>query len=268
MRFLLSNDDSHSSPLLQVLIDFLSTQGDLTVVVPKHEQSWKGKSMSRFDTLHLEEIELGGKPAYSLDGTPADCINVGIYHLSPHGKPDVVVSGINAGLNAGISFILSSGTVGACLEANIAGIPAIALSQMFDSETMNRYSAEYALPDGVAERLHEQYDRLLPRIFGCFGDNQKLLGDAITWNINFPFNDRADTTLKVSSLGATYYGSCYRRENSHFVHELHDVRRDSDPSTDIQTLLAGHVSVTPLDLRVFGQVSPRETVGLQSHFAG
>jgi 5'-nucleotidase len=104
---------------------WLRTMGNLTIVVPEEEQSWTGQSISRFRYLYLDTVMLRDGQAYCVDGTPADCINLGIYHVLQQ-KPDLVGSGINIGINAGLGFALSSGTIGACLEANIAGIPAIA----------------------------------------------------------------------------------------------------------------------------------------------
>ncbi len=134
MKILITNDDSHRSPLLQFAISYFSRFGDVSIVVPLHEQSWTGKCVTRFDPVHAQEVELFGRKAFTVSGRPADCVNVGVYNLLDQ-RPDLVVSGINAGFNMGIGFVLSSGTVGACLEANIADIPAIALSQSFDVAT-------------------------------------------------------------------------------------------------------------------------------------
>ena len=125
-KILLTNDDSHDSPLFHFAIDELQKLGDLTISVPATEQSWKGKAMTRFGNVYVEEISIHGTGAWSITGTPADCVNIAIYNLMET-PPDVVVSGTNIGKNTGLSFMWSSGTVGACLEANIAGLPALAL---------------------------------------------------------------------------------------------------------------------------------------------
>lgn len=256
MKILLTNDDSHRSPLLRWIMRELRTRGDVTVVVPKHEQSWKGKSMTRFGYLHLEEMQIDGHKVYTLDGTPADCINVGIYHVCDP-KPDLVVSGINAGQNSGTGFIFSSGTVGAGLEANIAGIPAIALSQMFDTDTMSLYVADYALPEATASRLEQQLDVLLKRLFSAFLSGPEILREPITWNVNFPFDVTEQTEFRLCSVGHTTYGSHYRRDDQRFVHNLLNVTRDGRPECDANVLLAGHVSISPLDMKTFGQVEDR-----------
>jgi len=253
MKILLTNDDSHSSPLLTFIIRKLRTLGKLIIVVPKHEQSWKGKSISRFDTLELEKITLDGEPAHTLSGTPADCVNLGVHHLCG-GKPDLVVSGINAGINAGMGFLFASGTVGACFEGNIAGIPGVAFSQNFDSETMNRYAAEYALPKETLQRLSDQTLLLLDRVFDKLLADPDFLKHPITWNVNFPFRAVTNCELRIAPVGISTYGSCYELTDLGYVHRLRDVKVDSRPNCDGNVCRLGHVAMTPIDLRLVGQV--------------
>lgn len=252
MKILLTNDDSQRSPLLEFIIEKLRSLGTLTVVVPKHEQSWRGKSLTRFGVLHVEEISLFGQPAFTVDGTPADCVNLGIYHLCG-AKPDLVVSGINAGLNAGMSFVFSSGTVGACLEANIAGIPGIAFSQRFDSETMARYVADYAIREETSAILRKQIKIVLDRFFPKFLAHHELFSAPLTWNVNFPLSVGEHTEFKLSNLGYSTYGSYFVKDGQGYRHQLHDLASDPSPGTDAHNLFAGHVTITPLEMREFGR---------------
>ena len=253
VNILLTNDDSHISPLLALVIEALRGRGTLTIVVPKHEQSWRGKSMTRFENLHLEELTIAGEPAFTVDGTPADCVNLALHHIVSS-RPDVVVSGINAGLNTGAGFILASGTIGACLEANIAGIPGIALSQGFDSATMNQYAAEYALPVATIARLRAQALPLLTGLFDRFAASAELRTRPITWNVNFPFEADPAARLMPARVGRTTYGSIFARTEIHFEHRLREVHVDPAPDTDAGVLRSGHASVTPLDIFSFGQL--------------
>ena len=75
MNILLTNDDSHGSPLFAIIIEKLSTLGSLTIVVPNEEQSWTGKSISYSRRLHVEQFMLNSYQAYCVNGKPADCIN-------------------------------------------------------------------------------------------------------------------------------------------------------------------------------------------------
>lgn len=267
MKILLTNDDSHISPLLGFIIDKLKAVGDLTVVVPKSEQSWKGKSMTRFAYVHAEPIDLFGHPSFTVDGTPADCVNVGIYHLC-NGRPDLVVSGINAGLNAGMGFIFSSGTVGACFEGNIAGLPGIAFSQAFDTETMNHYAAEYALPVETHARLAAQTVPILDRVFDVFRRHPALLTEPLTWNINLPFQADQAFELRPTWMGHSTYGNFFARTDIRFEHRLRDVFPDTTPGNDIHTLRSGHVSITPLDMRAFGRLDDAAHERLKVIFSG
>ena len=103
MRILLTNDDSHDSPLFHYTIEALSLIGDVDIVVPATEQSWKGKAMTRVGGLKVEDIDLFGTLGKSVTGTPADCVNLAIHNLLEH-RPDVVVSGTNIGKNVGVGF--------------------------------------------------------------------------------------------------------------------------------------------------------------------
>lgn len=279
MKILLTNDDSHQSPLLAIIIENLKKYAELTIVVPKHEQSWKGKSMTRFGYLHLEEMTLYGEKAYTVDGTPADCVNIGIHHLFEGSKPDLIVSGINAGLNAGLGFMLSSGTLGACFEGNIAGVPGIAFSQHFDSYTRESYIPTYAIAEETYNKFRTQsaliFDKLLPLFFQT--KRKELLGEPITWNINFPFHLKPEVPLAPCSTGQSFYGSCYSKSivsegdkakisGVRFEHELKDITTDQADVSDGKLLFAGNVTVNPIDLRTFAQLDSARQNDLSSIF--
>ena len=165
-RILLTNDDSHDSPLFHFAIEALRKLGELHIAVPATEQSWKGKSMTRYGPLYAEKIAIHDYPAWSVTGTPADCVNLALYNLLDE-RPDIVVSGINIGKNVGLGFVFASGTVGACLEANIAGLPALALSQELTREDFQHWDqnrafreATYTQLDRKSTRLNSSHERL------------------------------------------------------------------------------------------------------------
>lgn len=251
-RILLTNDDSHRSPLLAFVIRALQPYGEVTVVVPKHEQSWRSKSMTRFGSIHLESWQVAGCRGYMLDGTPADCVNLALHHLFDGELPDLVVSGINAGLNAGVGFIFSSGTVGAGFEANIAGVPAIALSQMFDPPTMSRYVSDYQIAPETTERLFRQLSPIVARVLDTLIGSPELLHPRVTWNVNFPFQLIDPVAIELCGVSPTYYGSCFRGDGTTFRHESRSLVRDEGPDGDLDLLHRGIVTVSCLDLRRFG----------------
>lgn len=278
MRILLTNDDSHSSPLLRFALDALSSYGEVTMVVPKHEQSWKGKSLTRFGYVHQESIDLYGQKAFTIDGTPADCVNIGAHHLFSGNKPDLVVAGINAGLNAGTGFVLSSGTVGACLEANVVGVPSIALSQHFDVETRELYIASYTIAPSTLERLHEQTAKILKKVFDTFFANPKLLNSTTTWNVNLPFKEHKDSRIVPCVMGKSVYGNCYKPVDEitgggiegspikRYAHDLVDYTEDESLKCDSRLVSDGHVTITPIELHSLGQVKEAELEKLRGLF--
>ena len=257
MRILITNDDSHRSPLLELAVEYFAALGEVSLVVPLHEQSWTGKSMTRFDPIHAEPAQLFGRAATFVSGTPADCVNLATHNLLPE-KPDLVVSGINAGWNTGLGFLVSSGTVGACLEANIAGIPAIALSQAFDSPTRNAYMVDYMIEPARIATFKRHTVRVLDRLVEVLlsGDRRNAtLGCPITWNINFPFELTDPEILRKAPLGATRYGKVFREEGSGASSHVRSFRHseiqkvpDENPACDSAVIDKGCATITPVDL--------------------
>ena len=254
MHILLTNDDSHASPLFRFAIDILKPLGRVTIVVPKEEQSWTGKSMTRFKPLILDEIRLEDDVAYCLDGTPADCANVGVYHTCEP-RPDLVVSGINIGVNAGLSFFFSSGTIGACLEANIAGVPAIALSQALDRDVFRAWTERRQMPEVTVARLREQTAALLGGVFQKLLARPDFFSQPVTWNVNLPFTAAPHWEIAPTVLGHTMYGSCFNKVGDQFRHGLELPEADARDAADGEVLRRGHVSITCIDIRTFAQTT-------------
>ncbi len=253
-KILVTNDDGRDSPLLRFVIDVLKERGDLTILVPKEEQSWTSKSITRFGSLHLEPISLDGGRVYCLDGTPSDCTNLGIYHLYEE-KPDLVVSGINLGLNAGIGAFLASGTVGACLEANIAGLPAVALSQELERGVFRTWAKGRAFPEETLARLREQIFSQLEEVFACLFQRAGFWKQPVMWNVNMPDRAAADCKVVITSLASNRYGSCFKAEGRRFYHEVDFFMAGGEENTDAEVVSRGHVSITPVDIRELGRRS-------------
>lgn len=136
MRLLISNDDGIHSPGLAVLAKVAGKFGEVVIVAPETEQSSTSHSISASRPLRYEKTDpIGGVEAYKVNGTPADCVTVGLYHW----KADVVLSGINAGTNLG-NGMWHSGTLAAAHQATLLGARGIAVS---------------TLKSGVSEQLRE-----------------------------------------------------------------------------------------------------------------
>ncbi len=120
--------------------------------------------MMRVGALDADRIDLHGTPAWSVTGTPADCVNLAIHNLLEQ-RPDIVVSGTNIGKNIGLGFIFASGTVGACIEAYIAGLSALALSQELDPEHFQQLTKDRALSPDTVATIDTFLARFIPRVW-------------------------------------------------------------------------------------------------------
>ncbi len=146
MKILVSNDDGIDSKGLYELVKALKEIGEVTVVAPRTEQSATGHSITMKMPLRVTEFYKNGEFfGYAVDGTPADCVKMGIRNILKF-TPDIVVSGINHGSNTAINIIYS-GTVSAAREATIMDVPAIAVS------VTSHFAANFDMASEVAKKL-------------------------------------------------------------------------------------------------------------------
>jgi len=122
-RILITNDDGIDAPGIARLDEALAALGETVVVAPAGNQSGAAHSLTLREPLRVHRLSPG---RFSVDGTPTDCVNLGFFRLTDR-APDLVVSGVNAGLNIG-DDVTYSGTVAAALEGALLGRPAIAVS--------------------------------------------------------------------------------------------------------------------------------------------
>ncbi len=131
---LATNDDGINSNFLIRLVEALSKECEVFTCAPDGERSWIGHAITRHQTLTPKKVKkYPGKVAYSLNGTPADCVNLAVGNLLDR-EPDVVISGINLGYNVTMPMILSSGTVGGAMEGALLGLRAMAVSLALPNE--------------------------------------------------------------------------------------------------------------------------------------
>ena len=124
-KILVTNDDGVYSEGIRLLARELGSIGEVTVVAPDREQSATGHSLTLTRPLRMQKLEAGW---YSVDGTPTDCVNLAVLWLMKDRAPDLIVSGINFGLNLG-DDVTYSGTISATFEGSLLGVPSIAFSQ-------------------------------------------------------------------------------------------------------------------------------------------
>ncbi|MBM81040.1 MAG: 5'/3'-nucleotidase SurE [Planctomycetaceae bacterium] len=221
---LLTNDDGYGADGLELLIRVVSRHADVVVIAPHQHLSGCGHQVTVDQPLTLKEIEPN---RYSLDGTPADCVRVGVTHLVPN--VDWVLSGVNEGGNLGVD-VFTSGTVAAVREAAILGKRAIAFSKYRASRRRIQW-------DAMANDL----DRVLQQILAL------PLSDLEYLNVNFP--DRADDEtpeLVDCPLDPSRQRVAYElvEDQLHYRGIYQDRPRQS--KTDVDVCFAGDIALTRL----------------------
>ena len=225
MRILITNDDGINAKGLLPLAQWAQRLGDVTVIAPKVEQSGKSHGIEIHKAFEVKKVDFApGIEAYSVDSTPADCVRIAILGMKK--QFDLVISGINRGLNIGRDTIYS-GTVGAIFEANALGVPAVALST----------SPSYY--DRATSHLDEIYD------FIC---SNRLMEKGELYNINSPDDP---VGFRITRQGGPYYSDQFAaQENDMMMPCGIDVFRPSDTrDLDTDAVLVHHlISVSPLTL--------------------
>jgi 5'-nucleotidase len=225
---LLSNDDGHASAGIHAMRRALAEIGEVVVLAPEGEQSASSHSLSLMRPLRLRLVEPG---VFALDGTPADCVYVALHagqRVLPR-RPDVVVSGINHGLNLGQDAFYS-GTIAAAREGALRGIPALAAS----AHPSVDLDATAALCARIAHELATREHARAPLL-----------------NVNIPrhWNGR----VRATRLGARIYEEIvdFRvdpRGREYLWLGGPGVRHERDAGTDTDAFDDGAVSITPLVL--------------------
>jgi len=201
MRFLLTNDDGIDSVFLHHVVEAFLEQGhELFVAAPRTEQSWIGAAKSRSRIVATKRSQRDfGCPAWAIDGTPADCVNIALDHLVPKDVVlDGVVSGMNVGMNATLGFIIASGTLGGALEGALHGLPSAALSQDLSNEIFEQVKHNHGHVEGeMAGTLRHSARhaaRLVPGLLAATGRSR-----FIVHNLNFPYpcNENSETRRSV-----------------------------------------------------------------------
>jgi 5'-nucleotidase len=139
-RILITNDDGIFSEGIKLLAASLSAVAEVVVVAPDREQSAMGHALTLSRPLRMQKVE---ENWYAVDGTPTDCVNLGVLSLLKDRLPDLVCSGINFGLNLG-DDVTYSGTVSATFEGTLLGIPSVAFSQEVGEGFAFAPAAEFA----------------------------------------------------------------------------------------------------------------------------
>ena len=230
MRILVVNDDGVLAPGITALAETASRLGEVWVVAPVEQCSGMSQKLTIFDELHLRPVEfpVPVRGAWSLRGTPADCVKIALDHLLDF-RPDYVFSGVNNGWNAGFD-IAYSGTVGACYEAVMNGVPAIAFSAKWDSDL------------SLARAMMEPLARELIALGQAPGE---------IWNVNFPGGSVEECRgvlydRPIAPVPAYRGVLSFRHEGETRILKQTGVpstREEVPDGTDIAAVLDGYVSI-------------------------
>jgi 5'-nucleotidase len=232
LRILVSNDDGIDSAGIFSLVEALQEIADVTVVAPHKEQSAVGHAITMQTPLRVFEYQKNGKFfGFAIDGTPADCVKIGMRNLMPS-PPDLVLSGINHGSNTAINIIYS-GTVSAAREAAIMDVPSIAIS------VASHQVLDFSFASKVAKLLSQEvYTRGLP------------LGTMLNVNIpNLPENQIAG--IVVTKQGKSKWDDIYEKRIDPYGRNYYWLTgnlMEMDTALDIDqaAIKKNYVSVSPI----------------------
>ena len=222
MRILITNDDGLNAPVLPHLIRWAKTLGDVTVVVPKVEQSGKSHAIDFTRPIEIKEVALADDiTVWSMDSTPADCVRFAV--LGMKWQFDLVISGINRGFNLG-KDIVYSGTCGAIFEAARLGIKGIAISTD---------------PRGFADAVCRLDD-----VWEFFTANN-LLDVNPLYNVNIPLEDNG---FCYTRQGGIYFFDEFKYLGDNMYEQSGGIlETDScDLTLDTDAIRHDYISVTPL----------------------
>ena len=222
MRILITNDDGLHASQLPALIKWCKKLGEVTVVVPKVEQSGKSHGIEIHKPFEAKQVDLEpGITVWAVDSTPADCVRFAVLGLQK--TFDLVISGVNRGLNIGVDMMYS-GTVGAACEAVNLGMQAIALST----------------PPKFYDQATEHLDRVFDYIF-----QRKLLDLNDIYNVNIPGDPKE---ILITRQGGPYYSDDFPAIGDDMYRPTgKPIWEDSgDNSLDTDATLHGYITITPL----------------------
>jgi 5'-nucleotidase len=233
MRLLLTNDDGIHSDGITVLADTLSVLGEIWVVAPDRERNATSHTLTLHRPLRLTNLS---EYCYAVNGTPADCVNIGINFLLPE-RPDLIVSGINRGGNLG-NDINYSGTVAGAVEGALMGVPSFSISLSAEREFNFKPAAQFAL-----------------RLARCIAENG--LPEKTVLNVNVPDSGGEEINrYTITTQGTTTHTNTIEEKTDprgftyYWIGRKHDIPEESNPAdtSDLKALRGKSISITPLNI--------------------
>lgn len=239
-RILITNDDGLDAPGLAVLEDIATTLADeVWVFAPDGNRSGAGRSLTI--TRDLNVTHHGGT-RYSCDGTPTDCMILALNYFMKDNRPDLVLSGVNLGMNVA-DDITCSGTVGAAWEACVHDVPAIALSQKFNKKRMDldnpdNFDASRTFGADVVTELarHGWPDHVIPNVNfpSVYADDVKGIKA-----VHVGRHKAADDVEKISTDAS---------QSGQYKIGMWRLKDDLNPDSDVGAVFDGYITVCPLSI--------------------
>ncbi len=250
MNILLTNDDGIYSTGLKAANDALLKNHSTNLVAPSTQKSGIGQAISLFEPIRVSEVTAFNQTAYSVGGTPADSVILGIKSILKK-EPDLVVSGLNLGENLSTEAVTTSGTIGAALEASTQGVPAIAASVKLRDEG-NKFH------EGRIDVDLEYPKKILNKLVSGIQKNG-FPEDVDVLNLNVPEDATEETPIEITKLAKKVFDTS--------VDERKDPRgrpyfwidgghiEDVEKGSDVDVVLnQNHVSITPISLTMTAEV--------------
>ncbi|MDD5339910.1 MAG: 5'/3'-nucleotidase SurE [Candidatus ainarchaeum sp.] len=239
MNILVTNDDGDNEGL-RILLRVAKRFGNSYAVVPNRQRSAVSGALTLHKPIRLQQLDRG---VYSINGTPSDCVLFAL-HSREFPKPDLVLSGINMGDNTGMASVLGSGTLGACWQAVLEDVPAIAFSiRMRRREWHERKKWKYA--NAVANRAAALIKSLRPDLEG-----NKF------FNINMPENPAKAKIVVTNSFQKERYAAKVTKRidpDGRAYYWISGGARRIEKGTDTyQVLKKNRITISEISLSVFG----------------
>ncbi|MCP3979967.1 MAG: 5'/3'-nucleotidase SurE [bacterium] len=227
-RILVTNDDGYDAPGIRVLAEAAVTCADVIIVAPDREQSAASHAITLNRPLRATRTHDGN---YRVDGTPADCVHLALDRFTGGVAPDLVLSGINRGLNVG-DDVVYSGTVAGALEGTLLHIPSIAFSAALDPAREIDYDSARSF---VTTLVGEVLRRGLPA--------------GVLLNVNFPA--QAPRGVRITRQGTRTYRATAEERNDPSGQPYYwiagaDMTPTDEADGDHRAIRDGYISVTPL----------------------
>jgi 5'-nucleotidase len=233
MRILVTNDDGIKSVGLHMLVKEIEKDNEVYVAAPDSQRSASSHSITLHNPLVVKEVKMDGinSRAFSVSGTPADCVKIALDKLVKE-KVDMVLSGINHGLNLGTDVIYS-GTVSAAIESSIYKIPSIALSMDINNSD-EAYATAAAYAKDILVKAHKN-----------------KVPEDIVLNVNMPEKiDDGIEGIKVCNLGNRIYRNYYIEAIMDNMEKGFRLQGEADgvldEETDVLYISKRYITVTPL----------------------